>query len=101
MHDTGTVDELPADFMRRRLPHSGERPAVLREIHKIARGDQHPVGAPRHFDAEIGERDVVRPPLDQRNPKKTVASCLDQISRAECAAYLANSGYGQPKRRTL
>jgi transposase len=32
---------------------------------------------------------------------KTVASCLDQISRAECAAYLANSGYGQPKRRTL
>jgi transposase len=32
---------------------------------------------------------------------KTVASCLDQISRAECAAYFANSGYGQPKRRTL
>jgi transposase len=32
---------------------------------------------------------------------KTVARCLDQISRAECAAYLANSGYGQPKRRTL
>ena len=32
---------------------------------------------------------------------KAVASCLDQISRAECAAYLANSGYGQPKRRTL
>jgi transposase len=32
---------------------------------------------------------------------KAVAWCLDQISRAECAAYLANSGYGQPKRRTL
>ena len=32
---------------------------------------------------------------------KTVAWCLDQISRAECAAYLANSGYGQPKRRLL
>src|SRR5271167_4310172 len=32
---------------------------------------------------------------------KTVAWCLDQISRAECAAYLANSGYGQPKRTTL
>ena len=32
---------------------------------------------------------------------KTVAWCLDQISRAECAAYLANSGYGQAKRRTL
>ena len=32
---------------------------------------------------------------------KTVAACLDQISRAECAAYLANSGYGQPKRKTL
>ena len=32
---------------------------------------------------------------------KTVASCLDQISRTECAAYLANSGYGQPKRRLL
>jgi transposase len=29
---------------------------------------------------------------------KTVAWCLDQISRVECAAYLANSGYGQPKR---
>jgi len=32
---------------------------------------------------------------------KAVAWCLDQISQAECAAYLANSGYGQPKRRTL
>ena len=32
---------------------------------------------------------------------KTVASCLDQISRTECAAYLANSGYGQPKRPLL
>ena len=32
---------------------------------------------------------------------KTVAWCLDQISRAECAAYLANSGYGQPKRTAL
>ena len=32
---------------------------------------------------------------------KTIASCLDQISRAECAAYLANSGYGQPNRRLL
>ena len=31
----------------------------------------------------------------------SIASCLDQISRAECAAYLANSGYGQPKRKTL
>lgn len=32
---------------------------------------------------------------------KTIAACLDQISRAECAAYLANSGYRQPKRKTL
>jgi transposase len=32
---------------------------------------------------------------------KAIAWCLDQISRAECAAYLANSGYGQPKRKTL
>ena len=32
---------------------------------------------------------------------KTIASCLDQICRAECAAYLANSGYGQPKRTML
>jgi hypothetical protein len=32
---------------------------------------------------------------------KTIASCLDEISRAECAAYLANSGYGQPKRKKL
>jgi transposase len=32
---------------------------------------------------------------------KAIVFCLDQISRAECAAYLANSGYGQPKRETL
>jgi transposase len=32
---------------------------------------------------------------------KTIASCLDEISRAECAAYLANSGYGQPNRKML
>ena len=32
---------------------------------------------------------------------KAVASCLDQISRAECAAYLANSGYGPLKREPL
>ena len=32
---------------------------------------------------------------------KTITSCLDAISRAECTAYLANSGYGQPKRKTL
>lgn len=32
---------------------------------------------------------------------KAVAWCLDQISQAECAAYLANSGYGQPKRKML
>jgi len=32
---------------------------------------------------------------------KAVARCLDQISQAECAAYLANLGYGQPKRRML
>jgi transposase len=32
---------------------------------------------------------------------KTIAACLDEISRAECAAYLVNSGYGQSKRKTL
>ncbi len=32
---------------------------------------------------------------------KAVASCLDRISRAECAAYLANSGYGPLKRKPL
>ena len=32
---------------------------------------------------------------------KTIASRLDEISRAEYAAYLANSAYGQPKRKTL
>jgi len=32
---------------------------------------------------------------------KTIAAGLDEISRAECAAYLAHSGYGQPKRKTL
>ena len=32
---------------------------------------------------------------------KAVASCLNQISRTECAAYLANSGYGPPKRKPL
>ena len=31
---------------------------------------------------------------------KTIAACLDEISRAECAAYLANAGY-QPKRKML
>jgi transposase len=29
---------------------------------------------------------------------KVIASCLNDISPSECAAYLANSGYGQPKR---
>src|SRR5450759_2436253 len=32
---------------------------------------------------------------------KAVASCLNQISRTECAAYLANSGYGPLKRKPL
>jgi transposase len=32
---------------------------------------------------------------------KSIASCLNQISRAECFAYIANSGYGQPKRQSL
>ena len=32
---------------------------------------------------------------------KAIAACLDEISRAECAAYLAHSGYHQPKRKTL
>ncbi len=32
---------------------------------------------------------------------KNIASCLNQISRAECFAYIANSGYGQPKRQPL
>jgi transposase len=32
---------------------------------------------------------------------KAVASCLDQIPRAECAAYLVHSGYGPLKRKPL
>jgi hypothetical protein len=32
---------------------------------------------------------------------EAIASCLPQISRSECAAYLANSGYGQSNRETL
>src|SRR5262249_40892090 len=32
---------------------------------------------------------------------KTIASCLNQISKTECAAYLANSGYGQSNRQLL
>ena len=32
---------------------------------------------------------------------EAISSCLDEISRSECAAYLANSGYGQPKREML
>jgi transposase len=32
---------------------------------------------------------------------KAIVSCLDKIARSECAAYLANSGYGQPKREML
>ena len=31
---------------------------------------------------------------------KTIAACLDEISRVKCAAYLANAGY-QPKRKML
>ena len=29
---------------------------------------------------------------------KAIASCLREISRSECTAFLANSGYGQPNR---
>lgn len=32
---------------------------------------------------------------------QAIASCLAEISRSECATYLANSGYGQPNRETL
>jgi transposase len=32
---------------------------------------------------------------------KAIASCLREISRSECAAFLANSGYGPPNRETL
>ena len=32
---------------------------------------------------------------------EAIVLCLDEIPRSECAAYLANSGYGQPKRKTL
>ena len=32
---------------------------------------------------------------------EAISSCLDEISRSECAAYLANSGYGQPTREML
>jgi transposase len=32
---------------------------------------------------------------------KAIASCLRDISRSECAAFLAHSGYGQPIRDTL
>jgi transposase len=32
---------------------------------------------------------------------EAIVSCLDKIPRSECAAYLANSGYSQPKRKPL
>jgi transposase len=32
---------------------------------------------------------------------KAVATCLRETSRSECAAFLTNSGYGQPNRETL
>lgn len=32
---------------------------------------------------------------------KAIVCCLDAIDRSECAAYLADSGYGQPKRKVL
>jgi len=32
---------------------------------------------------------------------KAINSRLDEIFRSECAAYLANSGYGQPNREML
>jgi transposase len=36
-----------------------------------------------------------------QNLYKVVASCLTEIPRSECAAFLANSGYGQPNREML
>jgi transposase len=32
---------------------------------------------------------------------KAISSYLDEISRSECASYLANSGYGRPNREML
>jgi hypothetical protein len=32
---------------------------------------------------------------------KAIASCLREIARSECAAFLTNSGYGQPNREAL
>jgi len=32
---------------------------------------------------------------------KAITRCLEQITSAECAAFVANSGYGQPNRETL
>jgi hypothetical protein len=32
---------------------------------------------------------------------KAIASCLHEISRSDCAAFLANSGYCQPNREAL
>jgi transposase len=32
---------------------------------------------------------------------EAIVCCLDEVPRSECAAYLANSGYGQPTRKPL
>jgi hypothetical protein len=32
---------------------------------------------------------------------KAIASCLRELSQSECAAFLTNSGYGQPNREAL
>jgi hypothetical protein len=42
---------------------------VSGKILYITRGEQHPLGVPSHFSAEVGEHDVVEPPLDKSDPE--------------------------------
>ena len=46
----------------------GQQPAAMeREIREVAGRGQHPLGALRHLDADVGQGDLARPPLDQRH----------------------------------
>ena len=51
-------------MMPRRKPPA-EQVAVAREIDQVAGGGEDLLGALRHVQAGVGERDLARPPLDQ------------------------------------
>jgi len=50
---------------------------------------------------KIAAYSVQKTPFTVSSLCSAIASCLDEIPPSECAAYLVNSGYGQPRRKTL